>query len=85
MPDPKNDPSSSSSPDDTWSLAGAKARLSEVIDRAQTGPQKITRDGKVVAVIIAYQEWLDKVTRRDALAELLLASPLRDGELDRGR
>ncbi|MGY3500047.1 hypothetical protein ACVW16_005484 [Bradyrhizobium sp. USDA 4474] len=26
-------------PKDTWTLAKAKARLSEVVDRAQTGPR----------------------------------------------
>src|SRR4051812_33471097 len=37
----------------TWTLAVAKARLSEVVDRAQAGPQTITRNGKPSAVIVS--------------------------------
>lgn len=71
--------------DDTWTLANAKARLSEVIDRAQTGPQIITRHGKPNAVVVSIEEWARKVARKGTLAEFLLASPLRaaDLELDR--
>jgi prevent-host-death family protein len=67
---------------DTWSLAGAKARLSEVVDRAQAGPQTITRNGKPSAVIVSVEEWARKTARRGTLAEFLLASPLRGAELD---
>ncbi|MDD1532569.1 MULTISPECIES: type II toxin-antitoxin system Phd/YefM family antitoxin [unclassified Bradyrhizobium] len=73
------------SADDTWTLANAKARLSEVIDRAQAGPQVITRHGKPNAVVVSAEEWARKTTRKGTLAEFLLASPLRgtDLELDR--
>src|SRR5882757_255157 len=66
----------------TWSLAAAKARLSEVVDRAQAGPQTITRNGKPSAVIVSVEEWARKTARRGTLAEFLLASPLRGAELD---
>ena len=66
----------------TWTLAGAKARLSEVIDRAQTGPQTITRNGKASAVIVSAEEWARKTVRKGTLAEFLLASPLRGADLD---
>ena len=69
-------------PGDTWALAVAKARLSEVIDRAQTGPQIITRNGKPSAVIVSAEEWARKTTRRGTLAQFLLASPLRGADLD---
>ncbi|MBR0963619.1 type II toxin-antitoxin system Phd/YefM family antitoxin [Bradyrhizobium diazoefficiens] len=68
--------------DDTWTLANAKARLSEVIERAQTGPQVITRHGKPNAVIVSADEWARKTTRKGTLAEFLLASPLRGADLD---
>jgi prevent-host-death family protein len=68
--------------DDTWTLANAKARLSEVIERAQTGPQVITRHGKPSAVLISADEWARKTTRKGTLAEFLLASPLRGADLD---
>jgi prevent-host-death family protein len=71
----------------TWTLAGAKARLSEVVDRAQAGPQTITRNGKPSAVIVSAEEWAHKTARKGTLAEFLLTSPLRgaDLELDRQR
>jgi len=67
---------------DTWTLANAKARLSEVIDRAQTGPQIITRHGKPNAVIVSAEEWARKTARKGTLAEFLLASPLRGTALE---
>ena len=68
-----------------WTLASAKARLSEVVDRAQAGPQTITRNGKPTAVIVSAEEWARKTARKGTLAEFLLASPLRGAglELDR--
>src|SRR4051794_27749274 len=66
----------------TWTLAGAKARLSEVVDRAQAGPQIITRNGKPSAVIVSAEEWARKTVRKGTLAEFLLASPLGQADLD---
>jgi prevent-host-death family protein len=48
----------------TWTLAGARARLSEVIDRAQAGPQTITRNGKPSAVIVSAEEWARRTARK---------------------
>jgi prevent-host-death family protein len=70
------------SPGGTWTLAGAKARLSEVVDRAQAGPQTITRNGKPSAVIVSAEEWARKTARKGTLAEFLLASPLRGADLE---
>jgi prevent-host-death family protein len=66
----------------TWTLTAAKARLSEVVDRAQTYPQTITRNGKPSAVIVSAEEWARKTVRRDTLAEFLLASPLRAADIE---
>jgi prevent-host-death family protein len=65
-----------------WTLAGAKARLSELVDRAQAGPQLITRNGKPSAVVVSAEEWARKTMRKGTLAEFLLASPLRGADLD---
>lgn len=65
-----------------WTLAGAKARLSELVDRAQTGPQVITRNGKPAAVVVSAEEWARKTARKGTLAEFLLASPLRGADID---
>lgn len=67
---------------DSWTLASAKARLSEVIERARLGPQIITRNGKPSAVIVSAEEWERKTIRKGTLAEFLLASPLRGAGLD---
>jgi prevent-host-death family protein len=66
----------------TWTLARAKARFSEVVDRAQAGPQIITRNGKPSAVVVSADEWARKTARKGTLAEFLLASPLRGASLD---
>jgi prevent-host-death family protein len=60
-----------------WSIAEAKAKLSEVIDRAQSvGPQTITRNGRKTAVVVSAEEWERKTTRRGSLAEFFASSPL---------
>jgi prevent-host-death family protein len=62
----------------TWTVAEAKARFSELISRAKSeGPQKITRHGRTAAVIVAAEEWERKAERKGTLAEFLAASPLR--------
>ena len=66
----------------SWTVASAKAKLSEVIDRAQSAPQTITRNGKPSAVIVSVDEWQRKTTRRGTLAQFLMESPLRDTDLD---
>lgn len=68
--------------DNVWTAASAKTRFSTVIERAQSGPQTITRNGKPSAVIVSDEEWARKTARKGTLAEFLLASPLAAGELD---
>jgi prevent-host-death family protein len=53
-----------------------------VVDRAQAGPQTITRNGKPCAVIVSAEEWARKTVRKGTLAEFLLASPLRGAGLE---
>jgi prevent-host-death family protein len=63
---------------DIWTVAEAKARFSEVIDRAVTdGPQTVTRHGRTTAVIVAAEEWERKSKRVGTLADFLEGSPLR--------
>jgi prevent-host-death family protein len=69
-------------PQTTWAVAEAKARFSEVIDRALAhGPQTITRKGKKAVVVVSAEEWQRKTTRKGNLAEFFAASPLRGTEL----
>lgn len=45
-------------PDRTWSLADAKAKLSEVVERAKTqGPQHLTKNGKDAAVVLSAEDY----------------------------
>ena len=61
----------------TWTVAEAKAKLSEVIDKAQSdGPQTITRNGRTTAVVVAAEEWERKTKRTGTLADFFASSPL---------
>ncbi len=65
-------------PASTWTVANAKAKLSEVIDMARSrGPQTITRNGRTAVVIVAAEEWERKTKRAGNLAEFFARSPLR--------
>ena len=66
----------------TWTVAEAKAKFSEVLDRAMTqGPQTITRKGRRAAVIVGAEEWERKTARTGNLAEFFAASPLHGSGL----
>jgi len=63
----------------TWTVAQAKAKFSEVIDKAQSqGPQTVTRSGRTAVVVVAAEEWERKTKRKGNLAEFFAASPLRN-------
>lgn len=66
----------------SWTVASAKAKLSEVIERAQAAPQTITRNGTPRVVVVSAEEWQKKTARKGSLAEFLLASPLRGADLN---
>lgn len=68
--------------DDSWTVAEAKAKLSEVIEHAQQhGPQTITRNGRRAVVVVDAEEWERKTKRIGNLAEFFAASPLRGAAL----
>lgn len=65
-----------------WTVAEAKAKFSQLVEQAQSiGPQTITRNGRIAAVVVAAEEWERKTRRRGNLAEFFAASPLRGTEL----
>jgi prevent-host-death family protein len=65
-----------------WTVAQAKAKLSEVIDRAMSqGPQTITRRGRTAAIVVDAEEWSRKTKRVGTLADFFASSPLREGGL----
>ena len=66
----------------SWTVAQAKAKFSEVLDRAMAdGPQTITRRGRTTAVVVNAEEWNRKTKRVGTLADFLAASPLRNSGL----
>lgn len=68
---------------ESWSVASAKARFSEMIDQAKTdGPQTITRNGKPAAILVSVEEWERKTARKGTLGEFFLNSPLRGSGID---
>ncbi|HZF07230.1 MAG TPA: type II toxin-antitoxin system Phd/YefM family antitoxin [Thermoanaerobaculia bacterium] len=66
-----------------WTLADAKAHLSEVVDNAlKKGPQVITRRGRKAVVVVAAEEWERQAQRKGTLADFFAASPLRESGLE---
>lgn len=62
----------------TWQLQEAKARMSEMIERAQKSPQEITVHGKPVAVVVS-RATFDKLSQsQGSLVDFMQRSPLRD-------
>jgi prevent-host-death family protein len=75
-------------PKSQWTVAEAKAKFSEVLEKAVSrGPQAITRHGQRTAVIVSAEEWERKTRRAGNLAEFFAASPLRDSaqQLERAK
>lgn len=67
---------------DVWTVAQAKAKLSELIEHARThGPQTITRNGRRTAVVVDAEEWERKTQRSGSLADFFATSPLRGSRL----
>jgi prevent-host-death family protein len=66
----------------TWTIAEAKAKFDEVIEKAQSGrPQIITRNGRRIAVVAAIDERPRRAKRVGNLADFFAASPLRGSGL----
>jgi prevent-host-death family protein len=65
-----------------WTVAEAKAKFSEVIERAVSeGPQTITNRGRTAAIVVGVEEWERKTKRAGNLAEFFAGSPLRGSKL----
>ncbi len=64
----------------TWQLQDAKARLSEVVNQAQTdGPQFITRRGVEKAVVVSAEEYQVLRGKKKSFVEHLLSAPKVEG------
>ncbi len=70
----------------SWTVADAKARFSEVIERAgREGPQTVTKNGRPAAVVVGAEEWERKAKRTGTLAEFFARSPLKNSGLQTTR
>jgi len=66
----------------TWSLQDAKARFSELVRLAETkGPQRITRHGEEVVVIVRASEY-EATKKKPSLVEFFRDSPLAGQDWD---
>jgi len=69
-----------------WQIQQAKARFSEMVERARKeGPQTVTRHGKAVAVLIPAEEYRRLRGGGKTLKALLAAAPLNGVEISRSR
>ena len=60
---------------DSWKLQDAKARFSEVVDRAlHDGPQVVTRHGENAVVIVAYRDFIGAEPAQD-FKDFLMSIP----------
>ncbi len=64
----------------TWQMQEAKARMSELVKRAQKQPQDITLHGKSVAVVVS-REVFDRLSRnQESLVDFMRRSPLHGAD-----
>jgi antitoxin Phd len=70
---------------DSWKLQDAKARFSEVVDRAlREGPQIVTRHGEKAVVVMAYRDFAAAEPQED-FKSFLLSIPKVDLDVERPR
>lgn len=66
-----------------WSVAQAKAKFSELVEKAKTeGPQHVTRNGKDAVVVVSATEWDRRTQRAHTMLEFLERSPLKGSKID---
>jgi prevent-host-death family protein len=70
----------------TWGVAEAKAKFSEVVEQArQKGPQRITRNGKLVGVMVSPEQWEARrqpLGNARTMSEFFRNSPLAGSGID---
>jgi antitoxin Phd len=67
-----------------WQLQEAKARFSELVQKAiEDGPQTVTRHGKETVVVLSVKEYARLHERQPSLKEVLMSGPEGDLDLER--
>lgn len=64
----------------SWQLQEAKARMSELVKKAQEQPQQITVHGKSVAVVVSREDFDRLSQSQSSLVEFMRNSPLYAAE-----
>lgn len=66
-----------------WQIQEAKAKLSEVIQKAVSdGPQEISVRGKTTAVILSTKQYTELTSPKSSFIQFLQNSPLAELELE---
>jgi prevent-host-death family protein len=69
-----------------WQLQEAKARFSELVQKAiDEGPQTVTRHGQEAVVVISIEEFRLMEKRQIDFKEFLASAPLEGVDLERDR
>jgi prevent-host-death family protein len=69
-----------------WKLQDAKARFSELVQRAlDEGPQTVSRRGKDVVVVISAEQFELMRKRQISLKDLLRSAPWHELEIERDK
>lgn len=69
-----------------WQLQDAKARFSELVQKAiDEGPQTVTRRGKPAVVVLSAEQFELMKKRQVDLKELLAAAPWHELEIERDK
>jgi prevent-host-death family protein len=64
--------------DGTWNLAEAKAKFSEVVEKAlREGPQHVSRNGRPAVVIVPEADWATAQGRGKSFVEALFDPSIR--------
>ena len=65
----------------TWAIQDAKARLSEVVERAQRGEvQVLTKHGKKAAVVLSFEDYARLTGAKRTLWEALRPGPVFEND-----
>lgn len=64
----------------SWQMQDAKARMSELVKRAQKQPQDITLHGKSVAVVVSRDTFDRLALNQGSLVDFMRRSPLYGDE-----
>jgi prevent-host-death family protein len=69
-----------------WKLQDAKARFSELVQRAlDEGPQTVSRHGRDVVVVVSTEQFELLQRRQISLKDLLRSAPWHELEIERDK